>query len=123
MNIIPTLKCESMRDAVDFYTRVLDFKRVFTSPETGDPAYSVLVRDGAELHLSSHRGDGVCGQAVIVLTDDADALFRKFLARGVDRSRKPQSPVHQGPVDQNWGTREFYVDDPSGNTLRFVQRR
>lgn len=30
--------------------------------------------------------------------------------------------AHLGPVDQSWGTREFYVTDPSGNTLRIVQR-
>jgi hypothetical protein len=29
--------------------------------------------------------------------------------------------VHEGPLDQTWGTREFYVDDPDGNTIRFVQ--
>jgi hypothetical protein len=23
------------------------------------------------------------------------------------------------PIDQSWGMREFYVTDPSGNTLRF----
>ena len=42
-------------------------------------------------------------------------------ARGLDPSGKPDSPVHQGPLDQTWGTREFYVDDPDGNTLRFTQ--
>src|SRR5438477_12190220 len=29
--------------------------------------------------------------------------------------------VHEGPIDQSWGTREFYVDDPDSNTLRFTQ--
>lgn len=32
------------------------------------------------------------------------------------------SPVHQAPVDQTWGWREFYVTDPDGNTLRFGER-
>ena len=27
----------------------------------------------------------------------------------------------EGPIDQIWGTREFYVNDLDGNTLRFVQ--
>ena len=26
------------------------------------------------------------------------------------------------PIDQSWGTREFYVDDPDGNTLRFIEQ-
>jgi hypothetical protein len=25
----------------------------------------------------------------------------------------------RAPTDQSWDTREFYVDDPDGNTLRF----
>jgi catechol 2,3-dioxygenase-like lactoylglutathione lyase family enzyme len=122
MAIIPTLRCRAMREAVAFYTQVLDFECAGTWPAEGDPAYGVLRREGDELHLSSHSGDGAAGQAVVVLTAQADALFAKFLARGLDASAKPHSPVHQGPVDQTWGTREFYVDDPSGNTIRFVQR-
>jgi len=28
-----------------------------------------------------------------------------------------------GATDQTWGTREFYVGDPDGNTLRFTPQR
>lgn len=122
MTLIPTLRCHSVGESISFYSGVLDFRLVDRWPEDGDPAHAVLKRKGDELHLSSHSGDGVAGQAVVVLVRDADGLFRNFLKRGLDTSGKPDSPVHQGPVDQSWGTREFYVDDPSGNTLRFVQR-
>jgi catechol 2,3-dioxygenase-like lactoylglutathione lyase family enzyme len=122
MTLIPTVKCRSMAEAVAFYTDILDFRLVGTWPEAGDPAFGVLTREGAELHLSSHGGDGVFGQAVAVLVKDADALFAAFVARGLDTSARPESPVHHAPLDQSWGTREFYVDDPSGNTLRFIQR-
>jgi hypothetical protein len=73
--------------------------------------------------LSSHRGHGEFGQAIAVLTDDVDALFRKFRARGLRTPGNPEAPtmVHEGPIDQSWGTSEFYVDDPDGNTLRFMQ--
>ncbi len=111
-----------MARALAFYTDVLDFTCDGTWPGAGDPAFSVLMREGDELHLSSHGGDGAFGQAVVVLTNDANALFQKFVNRGLDTSAKPDSPVHQGPTDQTWGTREFYVDDPDGNTIRFMQR-
>jgi hypothetical protein len=57
------------------------------------------------------------------LTDDVDALFRTFRMRGLKTPGNPEAPgaVHEGPIDQSWGTREFYVDDPDGNTLRFIQ--
>ena len=61
--------------------------------------------------------------AIAILTDNVDALFRKFRERGLATPGNPDAPqmVHEGPIDQSWGTREFYVDDPDGNTLRFTQ--
>jgi len=121
MAIIPTVRCRRMKTSVAFYTKVLDFARVEGGGDEGDPSFSVLMRDGDPLFLSSHSGDGIFGQVIAVSTDDIDALVRKFQARGLETPRKPNSPVHEGPLDQTWGTREFYVDDPDGNTLRFVQ--
>lgn len=123
MPIIPTLRCSALDKALPFYTGVLDFTLAERWPKRGDPGFAVLMREGAEVHLSSHGGDGVFGQAVAVIIPDADALFVKFRQRGLDTSKKPQSPVHQNPTDQSWGTREFYADDPDGNTIRFIQRQ
>lgn len=122
MAIIPTVRCSRMAASVAFYTGVLDFQCVEDGGEI-DPTFSVLVREDAPLFLSSHRGDGEYGQAVVVTTDDVDKLFRKLRSRGLrpPDNRDGPSPVHEGPLDQSWGTREFYVDDPDGNTLRFTQ--
>ena len=123
MAIIPTLRCRSMRKALEFYTGVLDFERVDGADSLDDPTFSVVSREGDQLFLSSHRGDGVFGAVVAVMTDNVDALFREYRGRGLQTPGDPESPqeVHEGPIDQSWGTREFYVDDPDGNTLRFVQ--
>lgn len=122
MAIIPTVKCSDIRRSVDFYTGVLDFEVHPDWSVLNDPGFAWLTRDGAVLHLSSHAGDGVVGQAIVVEVANIDALFEVCRARGLDPSGKPQSPVHQGPLDQTWGTREFHVDDPDGNTLRLTQR-
>ncbi len=123
MAIIPTLRCRSMRKSLAFYTDVLDFERVDGDDGLEDPSFNVLARDGGHLFLSSHRGDGAFGSVVAVTTTNIDALFRTFLARGLRTPGNPDAPqqVHEGPIDQTWGTREFYVDDPDGNTLRFTQ--
>jgi len=123
MAIIPTVRCRSMRAALAFYTGVLDFERVDGDDTLDDPSFSVVMREGAPLFLSSHRGDGTFGQAIAVLTDDLESLVRKFRMRGLQTPGNPNAPqaVHEGPIDQSWGTREFYVDDPDGNTLRFMQ--
>jgi catechol 2,3-dioxygenase-like lactoylglutathione lyase family enzyme len=124
MTIIPMLRCRSMQQALAFYVDILDFERVDGGDEVGDPSFTVLTRDGGLLYLSSHSGDGVYGTAVAITTDDIDALFRSLRARGLRTPGDPDAPqeVHEGPLDQTWGTREFYVNDPDGSTLRFVQR-
>lgn len=121
MAIIPTLKSSDMDRSLAFYTGVLDFKLCGRWPERGDPAYAELARGDDLLFLSSHSGDGTFGQAVVVTDPDVDALFAAFRVRGLDPGPRPDSPVHQGPLDQSWGTREFYVDDPDGHTLRFTR--
>ena len=59
----------------------------------------------------------------MVSPDDVDARFRKLRRRGLQTPGNPEAPqaVHEGPLEQTWGTREFCVEDPDGNTLRFTQ--
>jgi catechol 2,3-dioxygenase-like lactoylglutathione lyase family enzyme len=123
MAIIPTVRCRNMRTALAFYTGVLDFEHVDGDDRLDDPCFSIVAREGDFIFLSSHRGDGQFGQAIAIPTDNVDALFRKFRQRGLVTPGNPDAPqmVHEGPIDQSWGTREFYVEDPDGNTLRFTQ--
>ncbi len=121
MNIIPVLACKDMAKSIRFYLEILDFELVGTWPEMSSPAFSILHRGGAELHLSTYPGDGVLGSVVAIVVNDIENLFRLYVSRGLVLI-KNDSPVHLGPTQQTWGTTEFYVDDPSGNTLRFIQR-
>ncbi len=111
-----------MDASLAFYAGILDFTCVERVGQ-GDPAFGVLERDGALLFLSSHAGDGTIGQAIVIRVADVDAVFDAVRRRGLRTPGDPAAPreVHEGPLDQSWGTREFYVDDPDGNTLRFVQ--
>lgn len=120
MAIIPTVRCSRLAASLHFYTQVLDFS-VLECDDVSDPGVAVLERTGDVLILSSHQGDGAYGQAIVVMTQDIDELFAKFRARGLVEPDR-DSPVHHGPADQTWGTRELYVDDPDRNTLRFTQR-
>jgi catechol 2,3-dioxygenase-like lactoylglutathione lyase family enzyme len=123
MSLIPLIKCTDMKESVSFYTKILDFEHIGTWPdEEASPSFTILKRNDYELHLSSHAGDGVFGSVFSVIIDEIDELFKKFRERGLNLPRTTQSPVHLGPVNQDWGTKEFYVDDPDGNTIRFVKR-
>lgn len=117
-SIIPIIRCSDIERSVAFYIHVLDF-------ELPDPdlsfKYVVLTREGARLDLSEHKGDGVFGSRVNILVTHIDSLFERLLSRGLKLPVKNDSPVHQHPVKQSWGTTDFYVDDPDGNTIRFIQ--
>ena len=116
--MIPLLRCRDMKEAISFYTSILDFKLKYPDASADDWVVD-LVNEDAELQLTSLEGDQNPGIAVNVRVDEVDSLFEKYIKRGLDISNKKHSPVHQGPLNQSWGMREFYVTDPSGNTLRF----
>ena len=61
-----------MAASVAFYTQVHDFERGGGDPDDddGDPSFAILTREEDRLFLSSHRGDGEFGQAIMVLTED-----------------------------------------------------
>jgi uncharacterized glyoxalase superfamily protein PhnB len=112
---IPLLHISNSAAAEDFYSNRLGFRRQFAHrahDAKPDPCYMGMTRDGVWLHLSSFPGDGVCGGVVNLLVEDVDALHAEFLAKGVG--------IDTGPVDQTWGTREMYVKDADGNSIRFI---
>lgn len=122
MAIIPSIPCRKIATSLPFYTNILDFTHVDGDDGTSDPAFCVLDRDGDTVFLSSYEDRGF-GTIIVIMTHDVDALFWRFRARGLQTPGNPDAPVevHQGPIDQTWGTREFYVEDPDGNSLRFTQ--
>ena len=115
--MIPLLKCSNMKQAIGFYTGILDFELKGTG--AGEDQVVDLVNGDIEIQLTLLEADSLFGSVVNIRVDDVDGLFKKYLERGLDTSGKKGSPVHQGPVDQSWGMREFYVTDSDGNTLRF----
>jgi catechol 2,3-dioxygenase-like lactoylglutathione lyase family enzyme len=118
MKTIPFLRCLNMKEAIDFYTNILDFKLKYPNASADDWVVD-LVNGEAELGLTILEGDQKLGINIYVRVDEVDNLFKKYVSRGLVVPNKPESPVHNGPIDQSWGMREFYVNDPSGNTLRF----
>ncbi len=117
MKLIPLLRCKDLKEAVAFYTNVLDFTLKY--PDEPENEWVVaLINGNAEILLASR--DGTPQIALYVRVDDVDAVFEKYVSRGLLVPNNPDSPVHDSPIDQTWGLREFYVNDPSGNTLRFA---
>jgi uncharacterized glyoxalase superfamily protein PhnB len=112
---IPLLHVSDSAAAEDFYCNRLGFRREFAHRAVeakADPCYTGVTRDGIWLHLSSFSGDGVSGRVVNLLVEDVDALHVELVAKGVR--------IDTGPIDQTWDTREMYVKEADGNSVRFV---
>ncbi len=122
MKIIPVIKCRFMNESVTFYTKILGFRLKYPGEEETSPVVD-LVDGNAEIQLSVLAGDGAFGSAVNISVDNVEDVYRNLLRNGLDTSGHEDSPVHQHPVDQTWGTREFYVTDPGGNTIRFREMK
>jgi uncharacterized glyoxalase superfamily protein PhnB len=120
MKIVPLFKVRNLKQAIAFYTGVLDFELKYADGAESDWG-AELVNGDAELVLTIIESDTLFGSVVNVWVDEVDRLFQKYKERGLDTSHKKESPVHQGPLDQTWGTREFYVTDIDGNILRFCK--
>ncbi len=118
--MIPLFKCRDLKQSVGFYTNVLNFRLKYPE-ETADDGVVDLINEFGELQLTVYESDRLFGSVVNVWVDDVDGRFKFYVSRGLDTTEKKNSPVHQGPTDQTWGTREFYVTDTDGNTLRFCQ--
>jgi len=119
---VPIIKTADMQRSLAFYTNILGFQ--LTEP-LKSPLVPVveLVRGKVRIQISSMSGDSVFGIALYILVENVDGLFQELRQRGLDTSAKAGSPVHQAPLEQTWGAREFYVDDPDGNTIRFRQAK
>jgi Glyoxalase superfamily protein len=80
MKIVPVIKSSDLQRSLHFYTELLDFERTCPGHEDREIANGVvdLVRDGAELQLSRHSGDGVFGSVNRVFVDDVDERYVTF---------------------------------------------
>lgn len=105
--MIPLFKCRDLRQAVGFYTNVLDFRLKY--PEaTIDNGVIDLIGEFGELQLTIYESDRLFGSVVNVWVDDVDSLFKVCVSRGLDTSLKKESPVHQGPTTKP-GERESFM--------------
>jgi catechol 2,3-dioxygenase-like lactoylglutathione lyase family enzyme len=122
MRAVPVFWSSDLTRSLAFYTGVLDFELRYPEYRELSLRNGVLdlIRDGAILQLSMHMGHHPTPSSANLELDqpgEVDALFARYTARGLNQSHLTDSPVHLAPLDQTWGTREFYIADPDGNCL------
>jgi uncharacterized glyoxalase superfamily protein PhnB len=113
--IIPTLRYQDAKAAIDFLERAFGFeRRHVTENDDGSVAHAELTHGRGMVMLGTARpGDRFeTGRAVIyVVVDDPDARH--------DRAKAAGAVIVQELTDQDYGSREFAAEDPEGNVWSF----
>lgn len=112
---IPLLHVSDPFAAENFYCSKLGFSKTFSYRPFGEdgPCYFGISRDGVSVHLSSFPDDGRAGNAIVLIVDNVDSLYKEFLSKEIK--------IDLEPTDQSWGNREMYIEDPDNNSIRFTQ--
>jgi len=112
----PVFRIFSVDKAREFYIDYLGFNVDFEH-RFGEnfPLYMGISRNGITLHLSEHHGDATPGSTAYIRITGIDELFAELQAKDY-RYLKP------GLQTMDWGTKELWLTDPFGNSLRFSER-
>jgi lactoylglutathione lyase len=118
----PILYSEDLPAALRFYRDLLGFSVTFRFPDEGEPVFVGLELDGRELAIgdvSDPDAAAIHGKPLrpvsghrfelCIYTGDVDAALAELREAGVT--------VLTEPVDQPWGERLAYVEDPDGNPV------
>ena len=113
----PVIAVRDVRRAARWYCNMLGFEPRFVDDDEA-PRYGAVGRDGVELHFQWHGPDewasGLTTSMYRFLIDDPGTLFGELAGRGaIPRGRQITVTA--------WGTREFGLHDPDGNTLVFYR--
>lgn len=119
----PVLGSSDIERSLRFFER-LGFRELFRD-RPKEPRYACVAREGVELHLQwhapeqwHHSGDR---PAYRFFVSGVDALHAEIRERqAVSDAVPPESPW-SAPGDTPWGTREFHLRDPDGNSLQFYE--
>jgi uncharacterized glyoxalase superfamily protein PhnB len=114
--IIPALRYDDAKAAIDFLDRAFGFHRkAVHENEDGTIGHAELTSGrGMVMIGSTGAGDKQfdTGRASIyVIVEDPDAAHERAKAAGAEITREPQ--------DMEYGSREFSASDPEGNVWSF----
>ena len=110
LRIAPELPVRNLRDAIQYYEQKLGFRIVMQMPQ-GD--YAIVERDNVAIHLFQDDTRSHSPVGIHIFTPDLDALYAEVQQRGVHLS--------QGIERKPWGTRDFRLNDSSGNEIKFTE--
>lgn len=123
LQVHPVLMSSDVRHACNFFV-ALGFETVYFDDPV-NPKYACLERDNVEIQIQWNAISGAASTqdrpVYRFLVRDVDALYLELSARSQSLLALPDATPWHAPANTPWGTREFHVQDPSGNGLQFYQ--
>ena len=112
----PLFLVADIKTAIEFYTKKLGFDIDFCYEDF----YAGIIKDGYSIHLKMNKHavkEKINNRNkedidITFLVDDIDILYQKLS----DKSINITQPLRQMPYGK-----EFYVSDPDGNILAFLE--
>src|SRR5437879_2707691 len=113
--IVPILRIFDVSKAKEFYCDFLDW-RIDWSHKFGDnfPEYMQISKYGIIIHLSEHHGDARPGSTIKIYVEKIEDMAARLKEKDY-KYAKPE--VEKMP----WKTKEMWIKDPFGNSLRFTE--
>ena len=116
-SVAPQLVVEDVVATAEYYRDVLGFRILgyFADP----PVYSIVLRDGVEIHFGKVEQRGTSNSEVrsgsfdlYIWVNDVNAIFEELRASGAD--------IIEGPVKRVYESTEIVVKDMNGYVLVFA---
>ena len=109
----PQLRVAHLESAIEFYTRSLGFSLDFRYEDF----YAGIVRDGHSIHLkcdnpSTNGGKSTDDLDITFAVENIGSLYEELQSKAID--------IVQPLRDMPYG-REFYIADPDGNRIAFME--
>ena len=108
--VVPILYSCDIAKSLAYYTDVLGFEEKW---EWGaPPTFGGTCKNSVEVFFCKD-GQGHPGTWLAIMVDKVDEYYATVKSKGAKTSAPPQT--------QDWGVREFLVEDPDGHIIRFGQ--
>jgi catechol 2,3-dioxygenase-like lactoylglutathione lyase family enzyme len=108
--IAPEIPVSDLQKSIEYYEQQLGFRLVMKMP-AGD--YAIVERDEIAIHLFRDAAQSHSPVGIHIFTRQLDELHAELRQRGARLS--------QEIVRKPWGTRDFRVEDHSGNEIKFTE--
>lgn len=119
--IYPTLRYNDAGAMIDWLQQAFGFTLHARYGEGDRVDHAQLALGSSMIMIGSARDDGFCklvgapgpggGKSIYIAVDDADDAHTRARAAG--------AKIEEGPVDRDYGSREFICRDPEGNVWCF----